>query len=511
MSIASPRREARPRGPAWLVRRRGALLACAAAVTLAGCTLGPDYKRPELSLTPVWRADLLDAADLANTDWWKAFGDPDLNRLIDSALDANLDLLLATYRIEEFDARLQVSRAPNYPQVGYSALAERQRFSEERPVGAGGLRPGVGPTLNNFTVGGNLNWEIDLWGKVRRSNEAALADLMSTQEARRGVMLSVASSVAASYVQLLELDLRLAFAQQTLKSRRQALDLLDTKYRGGSATRLAVEQARADLEADAAEIPPIERDIAMLENALSGLLGRNAGPIPRRRLQALATPEMPQGVPADVLTRRPDVMAAEQDLIAANARIGVAKTQYFPNLSLAAALGLGADDPRWLWATTARTGFIGAALAGPIFSGGRIEGDIRQAEAVQKQKVVLFKQAVQTALREVEDALVSRAKSGEREAALERQVASLEELAKLARLRYEGGQSTLIEVLDTELKLYAAQGSQARGRRDTLLGLVAVYKAMGGGWMVEQERRRAPVPTAADVQVQATTEAGTLK
>jgi outer membrane protein, multidrug efflux system len=499
---ARTNRPSRPK--CWRCR----LLAGVAAVAFTGCTLGPDYKRPQLPLTTDWRAGLPDAAELANTDWWKAFGDPDLDRLIDAAIDANRDLLLATYRIEEYDARLQVSRAPNYPQVGYAAGVSRELRSQERP---NGLPRGADPFVNNVEVGANASWELDLWGKVRRSNEAALAELLSTQEARRGVMLSVVASVATSYVQLLELDLRLAYAQQGLQNRQKALDLLDSKYRGGSTTRLAVEQARAELEADAAEIPPIEREIAMIENALSGLLARNAGPIRRHTLQALAMPQMPQGVPADLLTRRPDVMAAEQDLIAANARIGLAQTEYFPTLSLMAALGLGADDPKWLWATTARTGNIAAALVGPIFSGGRIEGDIRQAEAVQKQKVVLYQQTVQNALKEVEDALVSRAKAGDREAALGRQVVSLEEVAKLARLRYEGGQSTLMEVLDADLKLYFAQGSQARSRRDTLLGLVSVYKSMGGGWMVEQERRRAPAMPSAGVQAQAVIEAGTLK
>jgi outer membrane protein, multidrug efflux system len=480
-----------------------AVLALVAAACVAGCTtLGPDYQRPETALPAAWRAEITNGADLANTDWWQGFGDPDLDKLIDAAIDANKDLALALLRTEEFDAHLQVSRAANYPKVGYAVSASSERRSQERP---NGLQPGASPDVANYELSTTFSWELDLWGRVKRSNEAALADLMSTQEARRGVMLTVVGNVATAYVQLLELDTRLDFAQRALKNREDALELQDRKWRGGSTTRLAVEQARAAMEISAAEIPFVERDIATLENALSGLLGRSGGKIQRRQLDALALPQMPAGVPADVLTRRPDVMAAEQSLIAANARIGVAKTEYFPTISLTAALGLGADDTRWLWAKTARTGNVGGSVVGTILSFGRIEGDIRAAEAVQKQTVVQYQQAVLTALREVDDALVSRTKAGQREAALGRQVGALQEVAKLSRLRYEGGQSTLMEVLDADLKVFTAQGTQAIGRRDTLLALVSVYKAMGGGWMLDQEQRRAPAAPAADLQAQAAT------
>ena len=459
---------------------------------LAGCTLGPDYKRPDLDLPPTWRAEPKNAADVVNTEWWKAFGDPHLDALIETALTANKDLRLATYRIAEFDARLQVSRAAAYPQVGYNGVAERQRFSQERPIGGGGVQPGVGPIINNFAIGAVFGWEIDLWGKVKRANEAALAELLASESARRGVMLTVVSGVATAYVQLLELDQQLAFAHQSVKNRRESLDLTVTKQLGGSATLLSVEQARVSLEAEQAEIPPIERDIAIVEAALSQLLGRNPGPVVRRKMDELALPQVPAGIPADVLARRPDVMAAEQNLIAANARIGVAKTGYFPTLSLATAIGLATDNLSWLFAETARTGLIGASLAGPIYNAGRTEGDIRQAEAIQQQMQVRFEQSVQTSLREVEDALVTRSKAGQREALLDRQAVSQREASRLTRVRYEGGQMTLLDVLDAELKLQGAEKLQAQGRRDTFLALVSIYRAMGGGWMVEYEKRHAP-------------------
>lgn len=464
------------------------LLALAMVASLSACTMGPDYRRPDLPLPPAWRVSVPDAADLANTDWWKAFGDPQLDTLIETALQANKDLLLATMRVEQYDARLQVSNSARYPTVGYSVAGQRERRSQERP---NGLRPGDSPSLNNYEISGNLTWELDLWGRVRRANEAARAELLGTEEARRGVMLSVVSGVASTYLKLVELDERLAIARQALKNRQDALELTDQRFKGGSGTRIAVEQARAAVETEAARIPPIERDIADLENAMAALLGTNPGPIQRRRIEALATPQMPQGVPADVLTRRPDIMAAEQELIAANARIGVARTAYFPVLSLNAILGLAADDVKWLFAETARTGNFGGGLAGTVFSGGRIEGNIREAEAYQKETVVRYERAVLGALVEVETALVARSKNGEREATDARRVRIQQELARLVRLRYEGGQSTFIDVLDAELKVLDMQEQQLQSRRDTLLSLVSVYKSMGGGWMVERDKRRA--------------------
>ena len=475
---------------------------------LAGCTMGPDYKRPEVPMAPAWRTVVSNGADLANALWWTSFSDPHLDKLIDDALESNKDLQLATYRIDEFDARLQVSRSSNYPLLGANSGAGREHRSQERP---NGLQPGASPNLSNVEGGGSLSWEIDLWGRVKRSNEAALAELMSAEETRRGVMLSLVASVATSYVQLLERDNQLAYAKRLLKNREDLLALYELRYRGGSGTRLSVEQVRAEVDSQRTEIPPIERDIATLENALSGLIGRRAGPIPRRKLDDLKLPEIPRGLPADILSRRPDVMAAEQSLIAANARIGVAKTGYFPTLSLTAAFGLGADDPRWLTARTARTGSIGASLVGNLFDGGRVAGDVREAEAVQRQKEVIFQQSVQTALREVEDAFVWRQKSAQREAEITRLIGTLGEVTKLSRLRYEGGQTTFKDVLDAELQLLQVESRLGQSRQETLLSLISVYRAMGGGWMLEVDKRRAVTVPPSEVQAQATSQKEALQ
>jgi multidrug efflux system outer membrane protein len=494
MTIRTTGRENRRRGRASRIQETCRLVACVAAIGVAGCTMGPDYKRPDVPVPPAWRTEMPEAADVANTSWWEGFNDPDLTALIVTALEQNSDLKVATLRIEEYDAKYAISRSAKYPQIGYESEADRQRRSQERP---NGLQPGQDPTLANFEIGGNFNWELDLWGRVKRSNEAALANLLSTEESRRGVMLSVVASVAQSYVQLLELDRQLALAQQAVKNRQDALNLIQEKYKGGSGNLIAVAQARAAVEEEISRIPRIEQQIATGENALSALIGRSPGGLKRGSMDTLKLPRVPQGVPSDVLRRRPDVLSAEQNLVAANAMIGVAKTQYFPTISLTGALGLGSDELKYLWAETARTANIGAQLVGPIFNGGRTAAEVRQAEVVQKEMTVRYQQSVSNAVQEVDDALVSRVKTGEREAAIGRQVASLQDMTKLARARYDGGQSSFIEVLESDLLLYGAESRQAQSRRDTFLALISVYKAMGGGWMVEQDKLRA----AAEPQV----------
>lgn len=475
-----------------------AAIACACALAMAGCTLGPDYKRPEAPLPAAFRGDTSNAAaDVANTAWWQAFGDPKLDELIKAALAANRDIRLATFNIEAYEARLQVSSSQNYPQVGYQANFDRKRRSEEVPEL---IRPGAPVKYNEYTVGLTASWEPDLWGRIRRANEASRAELLASEEARHGVMLTVVTAVATTYVQLLGLDQDLALAKQTLKNRKDTVTLLEKKWKGGSATKLTVEQSKSLVEEIETQIPHLERQIATLENAMSTLLARTPGPVPRGSMAALKTIAIPQGVPSDVLQRRPDVTAAEQTLVAANARIGVAKTEYFPTISLTTAFGLASDDLRWLLAKDAKTGDLSRGLVGTIFSAGRIEGDIKEAEAVQRQMVERYRIAIQTALQEVEDALVYRSKSAEQVAAMNRQLASLQEVLRLSKLRFEGGESTYLDVLDAERHVYASQTQLSQGQRDQYLSLVQVYKAMGGGWMMEQDRQRGATQEVSSLQ-----------
>lgn len=474
--------------PSHRTQNRCTLLTCLVVVALAGCTtVGPDFKRPEVPLPANWRSTTPDAADVVNTSWWQAFGDAELSELINSALESNKDLRIALQRIEEYDARLLVNKAQGKPQVTGSFDGTRQQRSEEQPS----LRPiSANVKYSNYTTGIVVNWEIDLWGRIKRSNEAALAELMGTEASQRAVMLSVVSAVASGYVQLLGLDRELEITRDVLKNRRDMFGVVDTKQKGGSATVIQVLQARAAAESVEATLPDIERRIAQAENSVSILLGRNPGPIQRGRLDKLALPAVPQGVPSDVLSRRPDVLAAEQSLIAANARIGVAKAQYFPVISLTGALGLASDDLRWLLARTARTGEFTRSLVAPLFSAGRIEGNVREAESVQKEMTERYQQAVQTSLQEIDDSLIYRLKAGEQVVAYGREVKTLNDVVHIFRLRYKGGESTVLDVLDAERQVFIAQTLETQSRRDQFLALVSIYKSMGGGWMTEQNKLR---------------------
>jgi multidrug efflux system outer membrane protein len=472
----------------WGTCCRTTLAVALAAASLSACmTVGPDYQRPEVVMPSEWRSAVVDSAEVTNTAWWEAFGDSELNELIRQALESNRDLRVALYRIEEFGARLQISQSADKPQVDYGFTGARIRRSQEQP---NQFLLSTEPEFNSFALGLTASWEIDLWGRVRRSNEAARADLMGTEANQRAVMLSTVTAVATAYVQLLGLDRELAIAQETLKNRRELLMLLEGRRSGGSATQIQVENARADVDLAAAGLPDIERRIAAAENALSGLVGRGPGPIQRRGLDTLASPKVPAGLPSDLLARRPDVLAAEEALIAANARIGVAKAQYFPTISITGALGLASDQLRWLLSDTARYGDFTRGLAGPLFSAGRIEGDVRANEALRKQMAETYLKSVQTGLQEVDDSLVYRSKASEQVDAHGRRVKTLQEVVRLSRLRYDGGQITLLDVLDAERRVIEAQGLESLSRRDQFIALISIYKAMGGGWMVEQNRLR---------------------
>jgi len=454
---------------------------CLLLAGLAGCVSGPDYQRPQVVTPAAWRTPVTDAADLANTAWWNHFKDSQLDELIRVALEENKDLRIAALRVEEFGARLQVNKSAAYPQIGYGAGLGRDRLSQDRQIPLPLSTPRTG---NAYEIRANASWELDFWGRVRRSNEAALAELLSVEENQRAVVLSLVSDVAAAYVRLLSLDKELEIAKRTLDSRSQTVKLFESKYAGGGIARLGLAQVRSAYEETATVIPAIEREIALLEHALSSLLGRNPGPIKRADgLAALAVPAVPEGLPSDILVRRPDIRRAEQDLVAANARIGVARAQYLPSISLTGLFGYASTDLSRLLQGSAGFGSAGASLLGPIFDGGRIEGDVRQAEAVRTQALVKYQSAVQTALREVEDALISNRKSIEQLAVANRQVAALQEYATLARKRYDGGYSSYIEVLDAERGLFAGEISKAQVQRDALVALIGIYKAMGGGWV----------------------------
>jgi multidrug efflux system outer membrane protein len=450
---------------------------------LTGCmTVGPDYERPGIDTPASFRYEEKEARDFANTAWWEQLNDPVLNGLVLTALEQNKDLLIATARIEEFFGRYFSTRGGQFPAAGGSADVFREQLSEE-----GGLPssfPGLDNPYSQYEAFLSGSWEIDFWGKLRRATEASRADLLATEEARRTVVLTLVSAVAAAYVDIRALDKQLDITRRTAESRRETLALFQMRFDKGIISEIDLRQAESEYEDAMARIPEIERAIGQTENALSILLGRNPGPIARGlTIDDLILPSVPAGVPSDLLERRPDIRQAEQALIAANARIGVAKSLYFPTISLTGALGTVSTDLSNLFSGSATAWNFGVPLTMPLFTAGRIGGEVKAAEAAQQQAVYGYQQVIQNAFREVDDALIDRSKTGQRLEALARQLKALQSYARLARLRYDEGYASFLEVLDADRSLFNVELSYTAGQNTLFRSLIDIYKSMGGGWV----------------------------
>jgi multidrug efflux system outer membrane protein len=449
--------------------------------SLFGCTVGPDYVKPDVDIPDDWRYSIEDASGTVNARWWEQFDDPVLDALINEALVNNKDVRIAAARVEEFAARVDITRAGFYPQVGYDGAAGRNRSPLETADGGSRIN-------DSYLAALNVGWELDVWGRIRRATEAARAQLLAEEEVRRTVILTLVSSVASSYINLLNLDRQLEIAIRTLQSRGESVDLFQTKYEGGVVSALEVAQVRSEYEQAAVRIPSLERQIALQENALSILLGHNPGAIPRgKAIDELVLPQVPEGLPSELLARRPDIQRAEQDLIAANAQIGVARSQYFPTISLSGLFGYASSELSDLLQRSSEIWGIGADALGPIFTGGRISSQVRATEAVQRQALVGYAQSVQTAFREVDDALISNVKRREELVAQGRQVAALADYARYAQIRYDEGQVSYIEVLDSQRRLFDAELLYTQSENDVHAAMISIYKAMGGGWVEQAE------------------------
>ena len=454
------------------------------ALTLVGCAVGPDYESPQVESPDKWRVDYAAAAEVTNMRWWEQFEDPALNELIDIALKENWDVRIAAARVEEFAARVDMAFSEFLPQVDYQGAGFRRRISPDDPD----IADSINRTAVRYGGLANLNWELDLWGRIRRSNEAARAELLAQEENRRTVILSLVSAVASSYVTLRRYDRQLEVAVDTLEIRAEALRLFQLKFKGGVISEIELAQARSNYEKAAANVPRFQRLIGLTENALSVLLGRNPGTIPRgKTIDELILPPIPEGVPSTLLARRPDIRSAEQNLIAANALIGVARAQYFPTISLTGILGIASDSLSSLFGNANSLWQIGGQALGPIFSGGRISAQVRASEAVQRQTLMNYLQTVQTAFQEVNDGLISVQKRREQLEANGRHVEALADYARLANLRYDEGYADYLEVLDAERSLFDEQLNYVRIQSDVYASLVTTYKAMGGGWIVEAQ------------------------
>lgn len=461
----------------------GALPIFAAGVLAAGCAIGPNYERPQIEPPTSFRgdADPVEANSIAEMPWWEIFRDPVLVRLIETALRDNLDLRIAAKRVEQARYAVGVTRADMGPQVGYDGSAERGKYF---------FFGGDNVTSNIFLGAFQLAWEIDVWGRIRRATEASLADLLAAEDVRAGIILTLVTDVAQAYLELRTLDLELEIAENTRDAFSDTFDLFDRQFRGGVGNRLETARAEAAMSNAAATIPDLKRLIVAKENQISILLGRPPGPIERGEVLAeqIFSPEVPAGLPAALLERRPDVLAAEQNIVASNALVGVAVASFLPRIGLtslyggqSAELGDILEGPANVWS-------IGAALSGPLFQSGQLYYNYKGSVAAWEEAVLAYESTVLNALAEVSNALVARQYLAEAEVELQRQVTALRSAVGFSRKRYGGGLASYFEVLEAQQQLFPAEIALARTMLGQRIAVVQLYRALGGGWRLEEER-----------------------
>jgi outer membrane protein, multidrug efflux system len=454
---------------------------------LAGCTVGPKYRKPMVQPPSTFRgagdaAAAPDPNSLADLKWFEVFKDQQLQELIRTALVNNYDLSQAMARVQTARANLGITRSEQFPNVTASAEVTTLRNSNSGqfalPAGANRDRT-FGTVLLDL-----LSFEIDIWGRQRRATEAARADLLGAEETRKAVMTTVVGDVSAAYFNLLELDMELEIAQDTLATRKESLSLIQTRQRGGVATMLDVRQAEQLVYAAAQTVPDIERLIEQTENRINLLLGKDPGQVTRGRslTEQEQPPDAPAGLPSSLLERRPDIRAAEATLMAATANIGVAKAAYFPQISLTGFLGGQSSQLANLFSGPGGAWNFGPQVTLPIFNAGRVKSGVRFTEAQQRLALTQYQQSIKTAFREVSDALVEYRKVKEIRAQQKSLVTTLQDRSRLAYLRYQGGVDTQLNALDADRDLFAAELNLAQTRRNELLALVQLYKALGGGW-----------------------------
>ena len=472
---------------------KGYLSAVLAPLLMNACTVGPEYKKPEITPPSNFRTQTAEsgAQSIGDMPWQSIFSDKALQTLIAESLANNNDLRVAVARIQQARAMVEVARSQGIPQFGYQGTAEGGR-------GAAPENETVRPvTFGNFSGLLTAAWELDVWGRIRRTNEAAQANLLGQEGIRRGVMLTLVSDIAANYFRLIALDQELGIARESAQVYKSTLDLFTLRFEAGRDSKLPVERAQSAYDSSTAAIHDLTRQISQLENAISTLVGAYPKAIPRGTpLDTQAIPETPLGSTTALLQRRPDILEAEQKMIAANAEIGVAAANFFPKIGLSAFVG---GQGISVAGTTAGFGIWGAALdlAGPIFSGGRLEGIYHQRQAFWDETVAQYKQKILVAFHETSDALVARQTLVSREVAVQSQVRALQHSADLALDRYRSGRASYFEILEAQQQLFPAKNVLAQTKRDQLVAVVNLYKALGGGWTPDEH----PQQTAALVPV----------
>ena len=451
------------------------------AVLLASCVVGPDYERPEIETPEEFRQRVSTGKSISNTPWWELFDDAELERLIIIALEESKDLAIATARLEETRARLGFVRADQFPRLDGVVDASRGNLLSQ-------VLPGAG-IQNNYVLAAELSFEVDLFGKLRRSTEAARAELLASEDARITVLISLIADVASTYFLLRDLDQRYEISARTFKTRRKSTQLVRARFDKGTVPKLDVNQAEIQEAQAAVQLAVFERQVIQTENLLNVLLGRNPGPVARGASieDQIMPPEVPAGLPSELLERRPDVRAAEQSLAAQTARIGVAEALRFPSLSLTATAGYASTELTQLTDSNLAIWNIGANFFAPLFNAGQNKRRVEIEIARTEQLLNAYELTVLQAFREVEDALVSVRTLRDESAARNLQVRAARSAAFLSQARYFGGVTSYLEVLDTERSLFRTELAASAVRRAQLVAVVDLYKALGGGWMPEPE------------------------
>lgn len=456
---------------------------------LSGCMVGPDYRSPCIDFPESFNYMPKEADGNVNREWWAQFDDVVLNNLIDEALANNKDVMIAAANIDNAVGILIQIRAPLLPQIGYQGSYTRFRNSESLastaslPIGLSIPNPQT--TWQAILTG---SWEIDLWGRIRRQVESARANVFASFQARQQVILSLVASVANSYIQLRSLDEQLVISQKTMDSYKEAVIYFEKQFKYGQTSKMTVASAQTQYELAAAKVPQLKQQIVQTENAISILLGSNPKPIPRgKTIYQLKAPEVPPGLPSDLLTQRPDIMQAEEKLIAANAQIGAAEALYFPAITLTGFYGGASQHLKDLFTGPANTWSFVGTVTGPIFTAGAIYGQVFQAQALQQAALIGYKETIQNAFADVDNALVARTMLIDQVASLERLVKAAGEYEYLATLQYKGGYSPYFVVIQAQQQYFPAQLSWVQGQASLLNAYVDIYQALGGGWVVIAE------------------------
>ncbi|HEX2712915.1 MAG TPA: efflux transporter outer membrane subunit [Candidatus Acidoferrales bacterium] len=449
---------------------------------ICGCAVGPNYKRPPVDTPSVYRgltpeeAARSDARSLADEKWWEVFQDEQLKKLIGTALQQNYDLRRAATRVLEAQAVLGITRADQFPTVTGQASATIQRTSQQK------ILPAIETNANR--VGLALDWELDFWGRFRRATEAARANLVATEWARREIITELIANLTNAYFRLRALDLQLEISRRTLASRQDSLRLTLLLAEGGSTSMLDVRQAEQLVFTAASEVPSLEQQIEQQENFISILLGNNPAPVPRGRelTEQRKPPAVPPGLPSSLLERRPDIRQAEQQLIAANAQIGVARAAYFPQIALTGTSGYQSSALTSLFTGPAGFWSFGTTLAQPIFTAGRLRSNVRLTEAQQQEALFSYQQIIQSAFRDVSDALIASRKTQEFREQQQLLVDSAKDATRLSQMRYKGGAASYLEVLTNDTNYFSAELGLVQAQLDELQAFVRLYKSLGGGW-----------------------------